>query len=59
MVLKKYKRNKGEIKMFPFNWNGDDYNEKLKRSFRKRIKRKSKMYGLDKNNKNTKRLKEK
>ena len=37
--------------MFPFNWNGDDYNEETKKTFRKRLKRKAKMYGLITNTK--------
>lgn len=40
--------------MFPFNWNGDDYDEETKQAFRKRLKRKAKMYGLDANTKSNK-----
>lgn len=40
--------------MFPFNWNGGDYDEETKKVFRKRLKRKAKMYGLDTNTKSNK-----
>lgn len=40
--------------MFPFNWNGDNYDEETKKAFRKRLKRKAKMYGLNTNTKSNK-----